>query len=133
MQKQHRECSIRKGILRNFARFTGKQMCQILVFNKVAGLRPATLLKKEAHAQVFSCEFCEISKNTFFAEHLGTTASVDTQSWHMWIGRSSYSYAIKCLCFPHIETSQLICAANKLTGFYMKATLALIGLSYIKM
>ena len=26
--------------------------------------------KKETLAQVFSCEFCEISKNTFFAEHL---------------------------------------------------------------
>ena len=34
-------------------------------FEKVAGLRPATLLK-ETLAQVFSCEFCEISKNTFF-------------------------------------------------------------------
>ena len=32
---------------------------------KVAGW-PATLLKKETLAQVFSCEFCEISKNTFF-------------------------------------------------------------------
>ena len=28
-----------------------------------------------------------------------------------------------------IETSQLICSANQLTGFYMKATLALNGLS----
>ena len=27
---------------------------------------PATLLKKETLAQVFSCEFCEISKNTFY-------------------------------------------------------------------
>ena len=27
---------------------------------------PACLLKKEALAQVFSCEFCEISKSTFF-------------------------------------------------------------------
>ena len=26
-------------------------------------------------AQVFSCEFCKISKNTFFTEHLWTTAS----------------------------------------------------------
>ena len=26
-------------------------------------------------AQVFSCEFCEISKNTFFTEHLWTTVS----------------------------------------------------------
>ena len=27
-------------------------------------------IKKEALTQVFSCEFCEISKNTFFTEHL---------------------------------------------------------------
>ena len=33
-------------------------------------------LKKETLAQVFSCEFCDISKNTFFAEHLRVTASV---------------------------------------------------------
>ena len=26
-------------------------------------------------AQVFSCEFCEISKNTFFTEHLWTADS----------------------------------------------------------
>ena len=27
-------------------------------------------IKKETLAQVFSCELCEISKNTFFTEHL---------------------------------------------------------------
>ena len=26
--------------------------------------------EKESLAQMFSCEFCEISKNTFFTEHL---------------------------------------------------------------
>ena len=41
--------------------------CARVFFNKVAGL---TL------AQVFSCEFCEISKSTFFTEHLWTTAFV---------------------------------------------------------
>ena len=35
-------------------------------------------MKKETLAQVFSYEFCEISKNTFFTEHLWTTASVQT-------------------------------------------------------
>ena len=35
-----------KGLLRNFTEFTGKHLCQSLFFNKVAGLRPATLLKK---------------------------------------------------------------------------------------
>ena len=39
-------------------------------------LRPATLLKKETLAQLFSCEFCEISKTTFFIEHLQETAFV---------------------------------------------------------
>ena len=32
-------------------------------------------IKKETLAQVFSCEFYEISKNTFFTEHLWATAS----------------------------------------------------------
>ena len=38
-------------------------------------LRPATLFKKKTLAQVFFCEFCEFSKNTFFTEHFQTTAS----------------------------------------------------------
>ena len=46
------------------------------LFNKVGSLRPATLLKKETLVQVLSCEFCQISKNTFFKEHLQATASV---------------------------------------------------------
>ena len=33
-------------------------------------------VKKETLTQVFSCEFCKIFKNTFFAEHLRTVASV---------------------------------------------------------
>ena len=35
-------------------------------------------IRNEALAQVFSCEFCEISKNTSFKEHLQTTASVSS-------------------------------------------------------
>ena len=36
----------KKGVLKNSAKFTGKHPCQGLFFNEVAGLRPATLLKK---------------------------------------------------------------------------------------
>ena len=36
----------KKGILKNFAKFTGKHLYQSLFFNKVAELKPATLLKK---------------------------------------------------------------------------------------
>ena len=38
-------------------------------------LQACNLIKKATLAQVFSCEFCEISKNTFFTEPLWTTAS----------------------------------------------------------
>ena len=64
---------MKKGVLGNFTKFTGKHLCQSLFFNKVAGLRP---IKKETLAQVFSCEFYEISKNNVFTEHLWKTASV---------------------------------------------------------
>ena len=37
-------------------------------------LRACNFIKKETLAQVFSCEFCEISKNTIFTEYLWTTA-----------------------------------------------------------
>ena len=53
------------------------QKQQSLCFNRVAGRRPTNLLKKEILAQVFSCEFCETSKNTFFTEHLWGTAFED--------------------------------------------------------
>ena len=47
---------------------------QSLFFNKVAGAA-GNFIKQETLTQVFSCEFCEIFKNTFFSEHLWTTAS----------------------------------------------------------
>ena len=46
IKRSHWGCSVEKGVLRNFAKFTGKDLCQSLFFNKDAGLRPATLLKK---------------------------------------------------------------------------------------
>ena len=33
------------------------------------------LIKKETLAQIFSCDFCEISKKTFFTEHLSEMVS----------------------------------------------------------
>ena len=71
-------CSVKKGVLRNFKKFAGKRLCKNLIFNKVARIRPANFSKKDTLAQVFSCEFCEISKNTFSVEHLWVTASIHT-------------------------------------------------------
>ena len=39
-RNSHLKCSVRKGVPRNFAKLTGKHLCQSLFFNKVAGLSP---------------------------------------------------------------------------------------------
>ena len=52
------KCSVKKCVFRNFAKFTGKRLCQSLFFNKVAS------------GTGVSCGFREIFKNTLFTEHL---------------------------------------------------------------
>ena len=68
--KQLLEVFCNKDVVKNFEKFTGKHLRQSLFFNKVADLRLITLLKKETRAQVFSCEYFTIFKNTFFIDQL---------------------------------------------------------------
>ena len=57
-----------------FLEISRNPLCQILV---LITFRPqvCNFIKKETLAQLFSCESCEISKNTCFTEHLWATAS----------------------------------------------------------
>ena len=57
VRSSHQRCSIKKGVL------------------KISQIQACNFIKKETLAQMFSCEFSEIFKNTFFTEHLRTTAS----------------------------------------------------------
>ena len=52
LRSSHQGCSVRKSALRNFAKFTGKHLCQNLFFNKVAD-QACNFIKKENLAQVF--------------------------------------------------------------------------------
>ena len=62
-----RRCSVKKGVLKNFTKFTGKYMRQNLFFNKVAGLRPASLLKKRLwHRWWFPVNFVKFLETPFF-------------------------------------------------------------------
>ena len=69
IRRSHRGCSVRKGVLRNLAKLTEKYLCQSFFLIKLQA-EACNFNKKETLAQVFSCKFCEISKNTFFTEHL---------------------------------------------------------------
>ena len=53
VRSSHPELFCRGNVLRNFAKFTGKHLCQSLFFNKVADLRPATLLKRDSGTGIF--------------------------------------------------------------------------------
>ena len=76
-RNSQQRCSVRKGVLRNLAKFTEKHLYQSLFYEKVAGLPEAcNFIKIETLAQVFPCEFCEVSKNTYFTEHLWETVSI---------------------------------------------------------
>ena len=58
----------KEGVLRNFKKFTEKKhLCQSLYLIELQSWGPeaCNFTKKEALAHVFSCEICEISKNTF--------------------------------------------------------------------
>ena len=59
------EVFYKKGVLRNFAKFIGKHLCQSLFFNKVAGLKPATLLKKRLWYMCFPVRFTKFLRTPF--------------------------------------------------------------------
>ena len=64
-RSSHQRCSARKGVIRNFSKFTGKHLFQVLFYNKVAGPEPATLLQTRLWHRCFPMNFEKVSKSTF--------------------------------------------------------------------
>ena len=96
-RSSHRECSMEKGVLKNFAKFTGKHQSQSLFFNKVTCLEEClfaayNFIKKETMAQVFSCEFREIFKSTFFTNISGWL--LPEMDNHIWTEIATRRYSI---------------------------------------
>ena len=73
LQKQHRRCSVTKGVIRNFVKFRENTCARVSFLLKLQD-EGFNFNKKEALVRVFSCEFCEISKNAFLTEHLQATS-----------------------------------------------------------
>ena len=87
---------MQKGVLRNFT----KEACNFF--------------KKEPLAQVFSCEFCEISKNTFLTEHVWTTASN-----LLWLNFAPNLKVIKTFVSSRVAKQVKACDSKKLRNFYL--------------
>ena len=83
----------KKCVPRNFTKFTGKHLYQSLFFNKVAGLRSVTLLKKRLLYRCFPANFVKFLRTHFFKEHLWTTASFNSVTWILiWIHKAHFKY-----------------------------------------
>ena len=104
IQKQPQEVFCKKRCSQKFTKFTGKHLCQ--------SLRPATLLKKRLWHRYFPVNLVKFSKDTFFVEHLWTTASIYSQ--------------------PYLEPSQTSAAvSNKHLIFSGKSTAKEMNLFFI--
>ena len=75
----------KKDVLRKFAKFTGKCLCQDLFF--------CNFIKKEALAQVFPCGFCKISKNTF--SHRTSAVAVSFNYVSGWLQQKPWNFFIR--------------------------------------
>ena len=98
LRSSHQSCSVRIGVLRNFTKFAEKHLCKSSLLIK---LQACNFIKKEN-----SCEFCEISKNTFFREHLRTSASVFCTFFVMidfletkYMFRRNWYFFLETICF----------------------------------
>ena len=62
-----RRCSVKKGILINFTKFTGKHLCHSLFLNKVSDLN---VIKKRFWHRCFPVHFVKFFREPFFIEHI---------------------------------------------------------------
>ena len=74
-QKQLPEVFCKKGVLIEISQNSPENTCARASFLIKLQTKAYNFIKKETLAQVFSCKFCEISKNTFFKEHFWASAS----------------------------------------------------------
>ena len=93
-KSSHQRCSMKIGVLRNFTKFKGKQLCQSLLFNKVVSLR----LK--------ACNFIKKEHRRFlvnFAKFLRTPFLQNTPWWLLLMLLSENTASVrKCHFLLHI-------------------------------
>ena len=70
-RSSHQRCSMKKDVLRNFAKFTGKHLSESPFLNKIARLGPQpAALKKRLWHRCFPVNFAKFLRTSFFIEHL---------------------------------------------------------------
>ena len=99
----------KKSVLRNFAKFTGKHPCQSLFFNKLAGLKSPTLLRKRLWYRCFPVNSAKFLRTPFLTEHLPVAVSVapcSVQCFILLIG-APWDLVVKSKLSPRCDSKAL--------------------------
>ena len=65
-RSNHRRCSVRKGVLGNFAKFTGKHLCQILFLIRLQAWGLQLYLKRSSGTDVFLWILRDFQEHLFY-------------------------------------------------------------------
>ena len=98
--------AVTRVVLKNSTKFTGKHLCQSFLFNNVAAMRPATLLKKRLWHWYFPVNFAKFLRTLFLQNTSGRLLPHSIK--HLWY--KSF--------FPKIVTNFKI-NRRSLTGSYI--------------
>ena len=114
---EHLRWLLLRGVLKNFAKITGKRLCWSLFFNKVAGLRPTMLLKERLQHRLFPVNFTKFLRKPFFTEHLRCQ-----------LQKQSFRGVFRERCSENMQqiyrrTSMPKCDFNKLQSNFMEIAL----------
>ena len=119
VQKWPSEVFFAKRCSQKFHKIHRKTPVPESLFKQSCKPEASNFIKKKTLAQVFSCGFCEISKNTFFTEHLWTTASASPLVIYFLvcsISRHPWKYiSIDRRYFYCISTTHMTSICNKKT------------------
>ena len=122
-QQQPPNVFCKTGVLKSLAKFKRKYLCQSLFFNKVAGLRVATLLKKRLWHWCFPMNFVNFLRTPFLIEHLRWLFLIQPfkKTQHNFFSplklNSSYIWSKRlpniCLCFIPLSETYLNSSLQK--------------------
>ena len=70
IRSSHQGCSIKKGFIRNFTKFTGKHLCQSLIKTLIKTLNK-NFIQKQTLAQVFPVNFAKFLRTSFLKNTSG--------------------------------------------------------------
>ena len=105
----HLRCSVRKGVLRNFAKFTGEHLCQSPFFNKVVP-QLEILLKKRLCHRCFPVIFAKFLRKPFLQNTSGRLflqIYVTLYSTYL-LNDKNYNTYFLIICFYRLRLVRLI-------------------------